>query len=601
MKRALLSLHNKSRSCEIASFLYHRGYNIISSGGTYNFLDKNGIQNLTKVEDITKYPEILGGRVKTLHPKIFGGILSDVYNNDHSKDMLKNKINKIDVIIANLYPFEDTIRKTNNINDIIEEIDVGGHALLRAAAKNYKDNIVIYSPCQYDMFMNNYQMLRNNTDYRRELAKDAFNYIAEYDIAISNYFNSFNSNNKKHYTVSKSYPLKYGSNPQQKDASIITFGKHKTSQMPFDVLNGKVGYINTLDAIYSWQLVTEIKEVTGLHCAASFKHTNPAGVSIARSLTPSERDINFVSEEEGSNLSKNAQAYILARGVDPKSSFGDFAAISGYVDVTLANRLKNEVSDGIIAEGYSDEALKILSSKKNGNYVVLEGKSIPHSYEEMKIFGGFGLTQKNNEVRTTEDDIVTSYKKNNYSDQLSRHDILDMQIANTVLKYAQSNSISLVKNGTLLGIGVGQQSRIDCVRLACNKALVNTLKNHVLIKNILGKFKKNNTRQQKINAIIRFIENDFTKEELEEWQKHFVDPIKLLTDEQVWTIRHLMNSVTMASDGFLPFSDNIDLANKYGVKNIIQPGGSVNDYIVRKKCDDYNIKMIETGIRNFFH
>ncbi len=601
MRRALLSLYDKHRSCEVASFLYHRGYNIISSGGTYAHLKKNKIENLNKVEDITKFPEILEGRVKTLHPNIFGGILSDVYNNNHSKDLLNNKIHKIDVIIANLYPFEKTVSKTNNINDIIEEIDIGGHALLRASAKNYKDNIVIYSESQYDEFMNNYQSIRNSTDYRREFARKAFNYVTEYDIAISNYFNSFKNNKKKYYTVTQKTPLKYGSNPQQKNASIVTIGKHKFSQMPFKVLNGNIGYINTLDAIYSWQLVKEITDVTGLHCAASFKHTSPAGVSIVRPLTLSEREVNFVNDEDAKKLSENAQAYILARGTDPKSSFGDFVAISGHVDLSLANRLKNEVSDGIIAQTYSKSALEILSNKKNGRYVVLEGRAIPNSYEEMKIFGNFGLVQENNNTQTIDIDIINNYNSNNPNQSLSKNEILDMQIANTTLKYAQSNAVSLVKNGTLLGIGVGQQSRIDCVKLACNKALVNTLKNHTIVKNIINKFKKNTSRQAKINAIIKYIENDFTVLELNEWQEKFVEKIPLLTDEQIWTIRNLMNDISMASDGFLPFSDNIDLANKYGIKNIIQPGGSVNDHIVREKCNDYNIRMIETGIRNFFH
>ena len=599
MKRAILSLHDKSRSCELASFLTHTGYNIVSSGGTYNYLHNNGIKNITKVEDVTEFPEILGGRVKTLHPRIFGGILSDVYNNEHSQDLNRHKIAKIDVIVANLYPFKETVERTTNVHEIIENIDIGGHALIRAAAKNYKDNIVLFSSDQYDMFMNNYRTIRNRSEYRRDLARQAFDYISEYDIAISNHFNSLRSTRKKYYSLTKTHDLKYGSNPQQNDASIVTLDKD-TSE-PFKVLNGDIGYINTLDALYSWQLVREIHEVTGLQCAASFKHTSPAGVSIARPLTAIERDTNFLSTDSDESLSESARAYVLARGSDPKSSFGDFAAVSGHVDESLANILKKEISDGIIARTFSEEALAILKSKKNGKYVVLQGNEIPHAYQEVKLFGNFGVIQDNNKIKTTESMIRDLAKANKQSRTMTRADVIDMQVANTTLKYAQSNSVSLVKNGTVLGIGVGQQSRIDCVRLACNKALISSLRNHVLIRQILTKFKKEVSKQQRVNAIVQYIENDFTKHEIKEWQKNFTENISLLTYEQVLTIRHLMNNITMASDGFLPFTDNVELASKYGVSNIIQPGGSINDDIIREKCKEHNIRMIETGVRNFFH
>ena len=601
MKRALLSLHDKTRSCELASFLTHRGYSLISSGGTYQHLTKNGVENIKKVDDITEFPEILGGRVKTLHPKIFGGLLSDVYNNEHSQDMSNHGISKINILIANLYPFQDTVRKTNIINTIIENIDIGGHALIRAAAKNYRDTIVLHSPEQYDMFMNDFQRITESTDRRRELAMQAFNYVAEYDMAVSNYFNDFTGHKKTYHSFTESHKLKYGSNPQQKTASIVTVGEHKFSQLPFDVLNGDVGYINTLDAINSWQLVKELSETTGRHCAASFKHTNPAGVSIERTLTPLEREVNFVTDNDMKTLSKTAQAYILARGVDPKSSFGDFVAISGHVDISLANRLRSEVSDGIIAQSFSNAALDVLKQKKNGKYVILQGRPIPSSYKETRTFGNFGLVQDNNDEKTTETLILKANHSAAKPCSFNTQDLLDMQIANIVVKYAQSNAVSLVKNGTLLGVGVGQQSRIDCVGLACGKALVNSVRSNPIIKKVLDSFKKGISRQDKINAIIRYIENDFTKREHDEWLNNFVEAVAPLSLEERNTIRASMSNVTMASDGFLPFSDNIDLANKYGVKNIIQPGGSVNDIVVRERCEEYNINMLETGIRNFYH
>ena len=212
------------------------------------------------------------------------------------------------------------------------------------------------------------------------------------------------------------------------------------------------------------------------------------------------------------------------------------------------------------------------------------------------------MVQDNNDEKTTETLILKANHSAAKPCSFNTQDLLDMQIANIVVKYAQSNAVSLVKNGTLLGVGVGQQSRTwNCVGLACGKALVNSVRSNPIIKKVLDSFKKGISRQDKINAIIRYIENDFTKQEHDEWLNNFVEAVAPLSLEERNTIRASMSIVTMASDGFLPFSDNIDLANKYGVKNIIQPGGSVNDIVVRERCEEYNINMLETGIRNFYH
>ena len=311
--------------------------------------------------------------------------------------------------------------------------------------------------------------------------------------------------------------------------------------------------------------------------------------------------MTFTSEEEHNNPSCNA--YILARNVDPKSSFGDFIAIYGIIDKITAKRILSEYSDGIIAKGYTQEALDILKKKKRGMFVILKGDSkYFNTNNEMKQFSNIALTQPANNAVITDDMIYNSiYTRNKL---INENIVEDLLIANISLKYAQSNSVAFAKDGTLLGIGVGQQSRIDCVKLAGEKALVNTLRTkNNNVRRLIESFKDTVKRNEKINAIIKYIENDFTENEYNEWCKlfhlNFVPPI--LNDEIKDYTRSKMSCISMASDAFFPFRDNIDLANKYGVKYLIQPGGSIKDAEILDACDDYNMIMSITNRRMFLH
>ena len=606
MKNAIFSVYNKINIDALAQFLVSKGYSIITSGGTYQHLKKSiKLESAVRaIEDITYQPEILGGRVKTLHPIIHGGLLADTSNSSHMADLETYNMEKIDITVVNLYPFERTLENTADIDELIEQIDIGGHTLIRSTAKNFKNNIILYSPAQYNHFMFNYDEIIASVDKRRELATAALHYITDYDISISNYFASLDSpQDKKYISLTKQFDFKYGLNPQQAPSAFwaVNDTAYKKQTIPFSVLSGNIGYINMLDAINSWNLVSEVHRTTGHLCAASFKHTSPAGVSIARDFLDIERELCSVSEEEYCGLSDSAKAYILARNVDPKSSFGDFVAVSGEVDISLARRLQKEVSDGIIAVSYTDDALEILKTKKHGNYVILQSEHFPLEYDEIKIVGNFAMTQKNNDKLTTREIVVNGLQNQDaIPDAIPDARILDIQIANITLKYAQSNSVSLVKNGTLLGIGCGQQSRIDCVKLACNKALFVELRYNLGIQ-LLDRFKTTVKRQDKINAITKWIENDFTDDELKEWNSLFDKPPNLLEDKRYEFARYGMHNISLASDGFFPFYDNIDVAAKYGVKYIIQPGGSVKDDEVIRRCSGHKISMILSHIRQFYH
>ena len=610
MHKALISVSNRKGINSLSRFLIDNGHQILASDGTYNHL-KNNLRvpqytnNIQSIANVVDFPHILNGRVKTLHPHIHGGLLADTSNKNHMLDLSTHGIDKISIAAVNLYPFKETLLNCNSESELIEQIDIGGHTMIRAAAKNFNNNVILTSSEQYEYFIDNYTDILNNADYRRELAIDALQHITEYDMYIANYFskNRKSINNKKSTTkmyrsYTKQLDFKYGINPHQNNAALWTVQDKK---MPFEVLNGHLGYINTLDAINSWGTVCEIFKTTCKISAASFKHTSPAGVSVYRDMDPIEKKMTFTSEEEHNNPSCNA--YILARNVDPKSSFGDFIAIYGIIDKITAKRILSEYSDGIIAKGYTQEALDILKKKKRGMFVILKGDSkYFNTNNEMKQFSNIALTQPANNAVITDDMIYNSiYTRNKL---INENIVEDLLIANISLKYAQSNSVAFAKDGTLLGIGVGQQSRIDCVKLAGEKALVNTLRTkNNNVRRLIESFKDTVKRNEKINAIIKYIENDFTENEYNEWCKlfhlNFVPPI--LNDEIKDYTRSKMSCISMASDAFFPFRDNIDLANKYGVKYLIQPGGSIKDAEILDACDDYNMIMSITNRRMFLH
>ena len=622
IKYALISTSDKSNLDIIVNYLIKNDFKIISTGGSFkkiiNILEEQNLENMNtniiEVSEITEYPELLGGRVKTLHPKIAAGILADSNNTLHMNDIDTYQIPKISVVVVNLYPFQNTIDNTKDLNTIIENIDIGGHTLIRESFKNYKDVSLLVDPNDYFEFINKHSLLNNKElpNYNYQLGLKGLNHITQYDMVIANYFNhiklnqgensdqniNYNSNieNPIYRCYTPLHRLKYGCNNHQKRAMIcsnqintnMTCDNSLHSNM-FQVLQGDVGYINILDAINGWNLVHELSETLNIPAAASFKHTSPAGVGVGISLSKILEETYGVSNE---NLTPIATAFIRARYTDPLSSFGDFISISNCVDKTTALLIKREVSDGIIALDYTDEALEILKSKRDGKYIILKinkeyllninnrsNKYSNHTKINIKEFGNIALTQEDNNYITNYDslnNIVTNNKN------ITDNEKIDLIIANVSLKYAQSNNVAFAYQGQLIALAAGQQNRVDCVKLAGEKALKWKMRQHcrsITYRKILEG--KNMKKKDINNEIVNFIDNNILNDEKEQFLKEYY--------------------ISMASDAFFPFRDNIDVANKFNVKNIIQPGGSMADDNIIEACNDYNMVMCFTGHRMFYH
>ena len=443
--------------------------------------------------------------------------------------------------------------------------------------------------------------MNQNIELRRDYANRAWKHVTEYDMAISSYFNP--EMTYRHYDMQE--PLKYGCNPHQVNAGIHSINNNF---MPFDIINGNPGYINILDVVNSWQLVCDLGKTLNTVAAASFKHTSPAGVgvgtimddshnSIKNDLSTKLRKTYFLNEE--TSYSPSTIAYLRARNSDPMSSFGDFIAIYGKVDEELALLIKKEVSDGIIALEYSEEAISILGKKKKGKYLILKGRPIFNNFpQEYREIGGFCLSQTpNNEVTTMKylSNVATSNK------HLTELDKINLVIANTSLKYAQSNSVAYAYDGQLVGLGAGQQSRVDCVELAGRKTDIWFLRSHPKVLSLHSKFVPKTKRQTKVNACIRYIEGDFTPIEKRHWDQLFTEPIEPLTKIEKQEYLSNLQNVALASDAFFPFRDNIDHCSKRGVSCIVQPGGSVADPKIIEACNEYNITMCLSGVRVFTH
>lgn len=390
----------------------------------------------------------------------------------------------------------------------------------------------------------------------------------------------------------KELELKYGCNPNQKPSRIFV----ENGELPIEVLNGKPGYINFMDAFNGWQLVKELKEATGLPAATSFKHVSPAGAAVGLPLSEIERKIYWV--DENAELSPLACAYARARGADRMSSFGDFISLSDVCDVATAMLIKPEVSDGVIAPGYEPEALEILKSKKKGNYNVIkiDPDYVPEKQERKQVFG-ITFEQGRNEMPINEEflgNIVTENK--NITEDAKR----DLIIALITLKYTQSNSVCYAKGGQAIGIGAGQQSRIHCTRLAGQKADNWLLRQCPKVLNL--PFKEDVGRPNRDNAIDVYMSEDWEDVLADgEWQKFFTEQPEPLTREEKKAWLSQMDEVALASDAFFPFDDNIQRACRSGVKYIAQPGGSVRDDIVIKCCNDNNLVMYFSGMRLFHH
>ena len=386
--------------------------------------------------------------------------------------------------------------------------------------------------------------------------------------------------------------LKYGCNPNQKPARVFM----QEGELPITVLNGKPGYINLLDALNSWQLVKELKEATGLPSAASFKHVSPAGAAVGLPLSDTDRKIYFV-EQEG-ELSPIACAYIRARGADRLCSYGDWAALSEVCDADTANYLKLEVSDGIIAPGYTDEALAILRTKKKGNYnvVQIDPNYVPAQIECKDVFGVTFQQGRNNYKISREllGNIVTANK------DLPEQAAIDMMVALITLKYTQSNSVCYVKDGQAIGVGAGQQSRIHCTRLAGNKADNWYLRQHPKVLSL--QFVDGIRRPDRDNAIDIYTSDEYMDVLAEgERQKVFKVKPEVLTAEEKRSWIETQSGVTCGSDAFFPFGDNVKRAYKSGVEYIVEPGGSIRDDNVIETADSYGMVMAFTGMRLFHH
>lgn len=384
--------------------------------------------------------------------------------------------------------------------------------------------------------------------------------------------------------------LKYGCNPNQKEASIS-----RPDKLPVSILNGKAGYINFLDALNGYQLVRELKEATGLAAATSFKHVSPAGAAIAVPLCEKEKKMYFVTDK--TELSDLATAYIRARGADRMSSFGDFIALSDPCDRATAKIISKEVSDGVIAPGYDEEALEILKKKRNGSYCVIR---IDPAYrpekEEIKTVYGISFHQDHNDFIPSEktfENIVT--KNKNLTEDAKR----DLVVALVALKYTQSNSVCYAYRGQTIGVGAGQQSRIHCTRLAGGKADLWNLRQSDKVLDL--PFKEKLSRNDKDNCIEQYLSEDPEIDVLENWQDYFSSRPEPFTKEEKKKYLESIKGISLASDAFFPFSDNIERAFRSGVSFISEPGGSLRDDLVIEAADRHDIVMSFSGVRLFHH
>ena len=391
----------------------------------------------------------------------------------------------------------------------------------------------------------------------------------------------------------KELELKYGCNPNQKPSRIYMADG---SELPIEVLNGRPGYINFLDAFNGWQLVRELKKATGLPAATSFKHVSPAGASVGRPMSDTLKKIYWV--DDMGDLSPLACAYARARGADRMSSFGDFISLSDVCDADTARLIKREVSDGVIAPGYTDEALEILKAKKNGNYniIKIDENYTPAPLEHKQVFGV--TFEQGRQELPIDDELLSNIVTENK--EIPEEALIDMKISLIVLKYTQSNSVCFVKEGQAIGIGAGQQSRVHCTRLAGQKADNWWLRQCPKVMNL--PFKEKIRRADRDNAIDLYIGDEYMDVLADgAWENIFTEKPEVFTKEEKREWLDKLTDVTLGSDAFFPFFDNIERAHKSGVKYIAQPGGSVRDDAVIDCCNKYNMAMAFTGIRLFHH
>ncbi|KAL8713243.1 MAG: hypothetical protein Q9220_002764 [cf. Caloplaca sp. 1 TL-2023] len=591
-KTAIVSVYNKTGLLDLAKGLIQHDTRLLASGGTAKLIRDAGF-DVHDISAITKSPELLGGRVKTLHPAVHAGILSTGSASD-DKDLAEQSIDKVDYVICNLYPFKETIEKVNvTVAEAVEEIDIGGVTLLRAAAKNHARVCVLADPQDYAEFLQGLDNGEITEKSRQQYALKAFTHTADYEAAIAEFF-------RKKYASDglQQVALRYGTNPHQKPAAAF----RKDGPLPFKVLNGAPGFVNLLDVLNAWPLVKELKHALGVPAAASFKHVSPAGAAIGVPMTEEEREVCMVNDIEGLTNSKLAQAYARARGADRMSSFGDIIALSDEVDVPTAKIISREVSDGVVAPAYTKEALEILSKKKGGKYMILQ---MDESYEpptmETRTVFGIQLQQHRNDVQINPRQTFSSIIVPKESPQLSESALRDLTVATIAVKYTQSNSVCYALNGQVIGLGAGQQSRIHCTRLAGDKADNWWMRFHERAMNL--KWKKGTKRPDKSNAIDLLCSGQLPKSDIEkqDYEKNFEEVPKPFTNEEREEWLSHLSGVALSSDAFFPFIDNVLRAGRSGVKYIACPTGSQADQDVFATCEKLGITFIEQSVRLFHH
>lgn len=501
-KRALISVSDKTGIVEFGKKLVDLGFEIISTGNTMKTFQENGIETLG-IEDITGFPEIMGGRVKTLHPNVHSAILCDYDKEDHVKTLNDLNIDKIDLVCVNLYPFEENLKDAKDHNTLIEKIDIGGPTMIRAAAKNYKHIIVASKAEHYDFIIENLDEDNNLSIENREfLSAEAFELIAHYDTVISNYFQSRKHKDTLPNNFNMSYvnqeELRYGLNPFQK-------AKFYYDELPIKQLQGKqLSYNNFLDIDAILKMVRDFNDDV---CIA-VKHLNPCGISFG--------DTVFNS-------------YVNAYNCDPISIFGGIVCVKKEIDAKTADEMSKTFLEVILAPSYTDEALEILSNKKNLR--VLTYTELKAGIEARTVLGGVLVQESDNKVLTKKDIVQITNEK------VPDNMIDEIIFADTVCKHVMSNAIVITKDKKTVGIGVGQTNRVQSAKIALEQAK----------------------------------------------EKGYTD------------------GLVMASDAFFPFDDTVRLASEYGVKYVVQPGGSVKDEDVINACNELNMAMVMTGTRHFKH
>ncbi|KAJ5610465.1 hypothetical protein N7510_007184 [Penicillium lagena] len=591
-KSAILSVYDKTGLLDLAKGLAKQNVRLLASGGTAKMIREAGFP-VEDVSAITHAPEMLGGRVKTLHPAVHGGILARDIESDE-KDLAEQKIAKVDYVVCNLYPFKETVAEVNvTIDEAVEEIDIGGVTLLRAAAKNHKRVTILSDPSDYPEFLKELQTGEITAASRNQYALKAFEQTADYDSAISAFF-------RKEYAGNglQQLSLRYGTNPHQKPASAYMV----QGKLPFKVLNGAPGYVNLLDALNAWPLVKELKQALGFPAAASFKHVSPAGAAIGVPLNEKERKVYMVDDIPGLETSGLAQAYARARGADRMSSFGDILALSDVVDVPTAKIISREVSDGVIAAGYEPAALEILSKKKGGKYLVLQmDESYTPAPEETRTLFGVTMTQHRNDVVISPSKTFSTILTPKDLPSLPEAALRDLTVATIALKYTQSNSVCYALNGQIIGLGAGQQSRIHCTRLAGDKADNWWMRFHDRVLGI--QWKQGTKRADKSNAIDLLCSGELPRNDAEkaEYERVFEEvPVPFTAEErEAWLSK--LNEVAVSSDAFFPFIDNVFRAARSGAKYIAAPSGSQNDGPVFATAEKLGIVFVEQGTRLFHH